>query len=336
METNHQKTWEEIQEHGLVSTIQSWEDYVQEYQRNTSRAESFLLATPSLWGKEAIQKTHALLFQNIVPWAGEFSTRQEIIGGIPGSPPELRNQEFELLEKQLNLLEQNSESKIAKIRTAAFQHSRLLCIHPFRDGNGRACRALLAHQIQRITGTIRPLRSKKAEYISALQACHPAGNLGPLSNLLCQTYLGKPDPCKFLPVPFRINSMQLAVRPADQLEKSVREGPEVINLIKPPMKIRWLTRISWFEIEQLVGSEESNTLPKVREEWETHRLQSMTLEELQQFLASIENQKPYLQKTGLRKRGTSWSPVLKKLTEAYLEANNKREPSKETFEPPTH
>jgi fido (protein-threonine AMPylation protein) len=325
MENNHhEKTWEEVQNHGVLSNIQNWEGYINLYTRNQIPLREFLIEAGSLWTKETIQKAHRLLFTNIAPWAGEFSTRQEIIAGIPGSPPELREGEFTLLEKQMGLLEKAANSDLAKIRIAAFHHSRLLCIHPFRDGNGRTSRALLAHQMRQITGGIKPLLCEKSEYIAALQAAHPEGDLAPLSNLLCKTYLGRPDPAKYLPVPFRMNTMQRPEEQNKQLERSLREGPEIINAEETPVRIKWLRRITWFEIEQLVAATPTDCLPKVKELWERKCRGTLTVEELGGLLNTMEEMEPYTQRKGIKKVGTSWEPVFGKLTERFRTIGRKQ------------
>lgn len=315
-----QKTWEEIQDHGVLPHIKTWEDYIEKYQEGLANAHAFLAQEPKLWPQKTITETHKHLFQNIAPWAGTYSSRQEVIASIPGSPPELRNEEFELLEKQIDTLQTGADSNLARIRIAAFHHSRILCMHPFKDGNGRVTRLLLEHQIASITGKIKPLICTKATYIEALQAAHPQGNLASLSNLLCQTYLGKPDPAKFLPVPFRMNSLQIPDDSATRLRDSIREGPDTINATETPKAIRWLTRISWAEVKQLVAAKETKALPKVQAEWESNLTKAMTLEELHQFLQGLENQEPYVQRIGFRNKATSWKPVEEKLVSLYKEA----------------
>lgn len=320
MENNpHQKTWEEIQDHGILPGIQSWEDYVQEYEQNQIALRGFLLKVPSLWTKETIRETHRLLFQNIAPWAGEFSTRQEMIASIPGSPPELRDTEFGLLEEQITLLEETAESELARIRIAAFHHSRLLCMHPFRDGNGRTARTLLAHQMRSITGGIKPFNCDKTLYIDALQAAHPSGNIAPLSNLLCKSYLGRPDPAKFLPAPFRMSSLQLETLEESRLDLSFRDQPQIINATKTPHKVCWLAKKTWPEVIWIIGGEPTATAEKAEKLWQANRKQPMSVEELTSFLTALEKLEPFVHKTGIFKNqaGASWSPVRDQLTEHY-------------------
>jgi fido (protein-threonine AMPylation protein) len=319
----HNKTWVELQDHGLLPNIKCWEDYVAEFEVGLSKARPYLATQPKLWSQKTILTTHRLIFENITPWAGQTSTRQEIIASIPGSPPELRDFEFQLLEAQMEILEAAATTPTAKIRMAAFHHSRLLCMHPFRDGNGRTARLILSKQLDKLIGKAGPLACTRSEYIDTLQACHPTGNLAPLSNLLHRSLLGIPDPAKFLPVPFRMNSLQLIPsRPENALDESFRELPTVIQSKGTPEQVNWLTRIPWSEVERLCSAKPTKNLEAVKMLWTENLKTPFSTNELKHFLNKLENLNPWTQATGLLRlsRGTSWSPVLSKVLEPWHEA----------------
>jgi fido (protein-threonine AMPylation protein) len=318
------KIWEDITRHDLLPTITSEVEYAKQYTENIEFAHEFIKKANPIWTEENLKTIHGLLFHKIAPWAGKFSGRQEVIASIPGSPPELRSQELQLLDFQLEELTRVATSTLAKTRIIAFLHVRLTTMHPYRDGNGRTTRMILQHQMQEISGSLKiiPLACSKSEYIDALNTCQTEGNLAPLSHILCKTYLDIKEPCQFLPIPFRTTSVQI---PPIKIEESQQEPLEIINIEKTPEKLCWVAKLSWWNVNRILrGTPNANT--KVAEElWEENRLTPMSIPEFHSFLKRMEKTKAFVEKTAFWKAAepTSWDPIFKKLTTAYKVATKK-------------
>jgi len=92
--------------------------------------------------KEAdVLKVHEIIFSGIRENAGHYRNAQVYIEGCDHIPPPA----FEVPELMGNLLEwlEKNREELRPIETAAVFHHKLVCIHPFDDGNGRVARLLM-------------------------------------------------------------------------------------------------------------------------------------------------------------------------------------------------
>lgn len=85
-----------------------------------------------------IQQIHEVVTAGILEDAGKYRTRNVRITGAAKTPPDW-SKVPRLMDEFHKKLE---ESKRHPVETAAFQHHRLVEIHPFTDGNGRVARLL--------------------------------------------------------------------------------------------------------------------------------------------------------------------------------------------------
>lgn len=203
-------TWDDAKERGTLPEIKNLEDYSKVFQKNLGLLRKHLREkSHPIEALEDILLAHKILFDGIAPWAGTFSHRQQIIGGRPGSPPDLRTQEFQLLKNQMKKLEALQDSPTNIFRIAAFQHARLACIHAFHDGNGRITREITLDRLAKLLGE--PLKSfpSKREYLDSLKQTIDSENLVPLTNIFSSQWIGKPDPSKTFQSPFRITPLQI-------------------------------------------------------------------------------------------------------------------------------
>ena len=77
-----------------------------------------------------------------------------------------------------------------KLQAVAAFHAKLLLLHPFLDGNGRAARAILMQQCLDLFGRADlTLMNKGADYYSALKAAD-GGNYSPLADVIAPIILG--------------------------------------------------------------------------------------------------------------------------------------------------
>jgi len=88
-----------------------------------------------------VLKVHEIIFSGILENAGNYRNGQVYIEGSEYMPPPA----FEvpgLMRELLNWLEKNPQ-ELRPIEKAAVFHYRLVAIHPFDDGNGRAARLMM-------------------------------------------------------------------------------------------------------------------------------------------------------------------------------------------------
>jgi len=90
---------------------------------------------------------HQLLFRDIFDDAGRYRTSAARITGAFFMPPKAND----IKPETLKLLEwlRCDFSKRDPIELAALFHHRFVCIHPFRDGNGRVARLLMNYILMR-------------------------------------------------------------------------------------------------------------------------------------------------------------------------------------------
>ncbi len=216
--------WQDVQEDGILETIQTPNDYQRGYAKGIANANSALLHLPApIWKSEDLKKIHQLLFEHVSPWAGKFHWKQHMIGGSPGSDPDMI-EELKLIGLQLELLQPEETSPENVIRIAAFYHIRLVTCHLFPDGNGRTARLLMDHYLETRLEKSAPGMPETRAYLDAFNLSLKNDNLAPLANVFSQSWLGHPEKTKVLPSPFRLTPFQLEPWKQTWMEASTR-GP---------------------------------------------------------------------------------------------------------------
>ena len=107
--------------------------------------------------------------------------------------PEALSDVFTEARRSLTSFEQNPnhpDFERAALHLAAWVHARVIQIHPFEDGNGRASRALMSAILVRVGLRPIPIEAPKQEYLAALNRYHDAGDISSLVDLCLRLYPG--------------------------------------------------------------------------------------------------------------------------------------------------
>lgn len=166
---------------GLCEGVASMDDYNTRFFRNIEltrqqlTSKEFALDVPS---PSDVLACHRAVFGDIYPWAGEFRKKSLGIGGRIGADHPLLVANLEMAKREAEELRGAGWNPL---HVAAFYHVRFELIHPFRDGNGRVGRLLLASQIQNWTGMhMHPPLEARERYLDCMDHASWCGNLGPL------------------------------------------------------------------------------------------------------------------------------------------------------------
>jgi len=188
---NPDRTWKDVNNGSLCDNIQSIKDYNDQYNENQRAVREYLkdiLEDNEYLQSEELLEVHRLSFDGLTTFGGKFAQKQMSFGGRVGAPPSSIKDELKLLDKQMAVLWKKAETDDAKIRAIAFQHARLVAIHAFEDGNGRASRITSDYALQ-VLGKHGPRgRSDRAEYIKANNAAMENNNIGRLAQLFAEKY----------------------------------------------------------------------------------------------------------------------------------------------------
>lgn len=182
---DHKRVWEDLVRLGLCEGIRSMEDYNRYFFRNIEltrqqlTSKEFNLDIPSA---AFVMACHKSVFGDIYPWAGELRKKSLGIGGRIGADHPLLVANLEMAKGEAEALRSMSWDPI---HIAAFYHVRFELVHPFRDGNGRVGRLMLAAQIQNWTGRhMHPPLEAREQYLDCMDHASWCGNLGPLVRLI--------------------------------------------------------------------------------------------------------------------------------------------------------
>ena len=202
--------WKDVQEEGVLPSIQTPEAYQIGIETGFATMREILThrAAP-ITSPENLKEIHKHLFEHVSPWAGKFHWKQHLIGGTPGSDPDMRENELNLLGEQMRQMEKTETNEQNVIRVAAFYHIRLVTCHVFSDGNGRVSRALCDHYLQTRLGKQIMVPFGKRPYIEALKQSRETENLAPLANVFSIAWLGHPEKEREIPSPFRLTPLQI-------------------------------------------------------------------------------------------------------------------------------
>jgi fido (protein-threonine AMPylation protein) len=210
--SNPPHVWEQVQRLGINPNVTSYAEYEESCAHGALAAEKFVSEyRPDLFSPETSRVVHRLMFHRVHPWAGQFRKGGEavIIAGYPAADSWRVQAELELLQLQISrwrdyVAALALEDIHVTASLCAFHHIRFERVHPFRDGNGRVGRIILAAAMSRLFE--RPIafdwRKEKQTYYTALLAGNK-GRLTPLVNLLIAA-VDLPLVARELPAPFRM------------------------------------------------------------------------------------------------------------------------------------
>ncbi len=145
-----------------------------------------------------VQAVHFHIFRAVHPWAGSFRELGQlaVVAGHIAAESGRIIRELELAWRQCHyLLSSSPNDAIGILAALSLGHIRFERIHPFRDGNGRSGRVILAVQFERLFGCL-PDFSDQRGYRDALRAAS-TGDLAPLMR-----YLGRSASLVLPPTPW--------------------------------------------------------------------------------------------------------------------------------------
>lgn len=134
---------------------------------------------------------HNLILRGIYPEdAGKYRKVQVMIKGSSHLPP----QPFLVAKKMEELYYWyfDNKTKLHPVILAAEMHERLVCIHPFIDGNGRTSRLLMnliLLQNGYVIANIKGEFTSRMKYYEALESCHTSKNKENFLLFIAQTEL---------------------------------------------------------------------------------------------------------------------------------------------------
>jgi len=218
--------WEDRAAGGLLPAITSLEKYEVAYTKGLGRLRKELSRMPApITSADDLKALHKTLFDEVAPWAGTFHWKQHLIGGRPGSDPDMRDGELDLLAAQMGELAREETTEANVIRIATFYHARLVGAHIFPDGNGRLTRTLLNHYLE--TRLSRPPTKplEKRSYLDALKQTLDTEDLAPLGTLLAEAWEAKLERGQSKS-PFRLTPLQIEPNGKSWLETTRRPRPD--------------------------------------------------------------------------------------------------------------
>ena len=179
--------WPEVKKLGVNPGVESLEHYERLVAVGTHAAQAAIRDFRlNCFQAETARIVHHLIFEQVHPWAGESrdAGQSVIIAGYPGADAWRIERELHLLAIQSESFSERVEGSFAseeiEALRCAFHHLRFERIHPFRDGNGRVGRLLMASAFRRhFSDAAYDWRALRADYFEALRM----GNRGELSGL---------------------------------------------------------------------------------------------------------------------------------------------------------
>ena len=147
-----------------------------------------------------LDEFHAALFRDVRPHAGrhrrnDYGSDSLTFGPNISLPKELVEIELEEvfgeLRKGVDSFEAHPDDpgyEESALRLAAWVHAKLIGIHPYEDGNGRTCRALMNCVLVRLGLHAVRIEAPKQEYLTCLNYYYRTNDLKPLEDLLLRLY----------------------------------------------------------------------------------------------------------------------------------------------------
>jgi fido (protein-threonine AMPylation protein) len=150
---DHARKWSELEKLSLLPGIRSIDEYDTRFFSNIIATLQLLTHTPqtlAIPSPDEVRAIHRAVFADIHPWAGCFRKKALGIGGRIGADHTTLVANLELARAEAEALQQTRAWNARQV--AAFYHVRFELIHPFRDGNGRVGRLILAAQLKNMAG----------------------------------------------------------------------------------------------------------------------------------------------------------------------------------------
>ncbi|MDX2225589.1 MAG: Fic family protein [Verrucomicrobiae bacterium] len=188
MTNDQQHSWNNIVRNGVLPSVKDLQDYENKVKKSTDAAYGFFgfypvsTPEPTDW-----LNVHKIMFHQVSPDAGQIRKPQSMVmfGGKLGADSARILPELELLREQTHLMLREARTQQEQMAVVAFTHARFEHIHPFNDGNGRSGRMIMDAQLNSFFGQKKRPDIDRDAYISSLAQAHRAGDLTPLTNLLC-------------------------------------------------------------------------------------------------------------------------------------------------------
>ena len=189
----HERKWSDLKNLGLFPEVSSIDEYDTRFFANVASTRALMTATPNTFSfpsPDEVRAVHRGVFADIHPWAGQFRSKALGIGGRIGADHTTLVANLQLAQAETrDLLERRSWSPIC---AAVYYHIRFELIHPFRDGNSRVGRLMLAAQIQNLAGLhMHPPLEAREQYLDRMDHAAWCGKLGPLARLI-ESWCGIP------------------------------------------------------------------------------------------------------------------------------------------------
>lgn len=286
---NTDRTWAEVQRTGhLHDNIKNLNDYQRQWNINQQNVKSYLHSqkdSPYLTSDQ-IKEVHRLSFDGIAKYSGKFTEKQMTFGGHLGAPPGTVEKEMALLDRQMETLWSKAGSQEAQVKAVAFQHSRLLSIHGFMDGNGRTSRIASEHAINKITGGRIPTHDiDRKDYLQANTAAIERSNIGRLSNIFSQQYGLESKGQDLHIAPFKVaasqDTKQLSFKnsqilPAESINRESTKG----QFLKPSDMDNLLVR---------TGGKKGKNFDKINDKFVADITEPKTVGETVDYIKQIKN-----------------------------------------------
>jgi Fic family protein len=137
--------------------------------------------------EDAIRQLHGIVLRGIDDeWAGRYRCEDVFISGSDHEPPQWAV--VPRLMQELGQWLASLESQVLHpVLRAARAHSRVVHIHPFRDGNGRTARLAMNLLLMQRGYPIAVIRVEdRKEYFGALETGHVNGDLIPFTHFIAE------------------------------------------------------------------------------------------------------------------------------------------------------
>lgn len=165
---------------------------------------------------DELSKTHEVLFSEVFDWAGHFRDVPMTKQGVSFAPWTEVVPQLEALDEYIrssdwdNLAPEEVQSALADV------HTELNIIHPFREGNGRATRAVMGHLADQ--------NGFNSDWEEA----------GPALNMVSAVSAASPRHSEDSLMPMRLLYAEIATPVSFNAEESdFRAGQEILSLVEP-------------------------------------------------------------------------------------------------------